>query len=109
MKRLIKAGRKDLAKRVEWVSETQGDGIGYDIKSFETTGRHLFIEVKTTRSGENSPFYITRTEVDFAERHEKQYCLYRIFNFPTSPQMFPLRGSLKRKCHLTPELYGASF
>lgn len=32
---LRKAGRKDLAKEVEWTSEVRGDGAGYDIRSFE--------------------------------------------------------------------------
>ena len=29
--RLVKAGRQDLADKVEWVSKTQGDGLGYDL------------------------------------------------------------------------------
>ena len=33
--RLVKAGRHDLADKVEWVSKTQGDGLGYDVLSFD--------------------------------------------------------------------------
>ena len=33
-KNLIDAGRKDLAENVQHVSVEQGDGAGYDIRSF---------------------------------------------------------------------------
>ncbi|MBK8614733.1 MAG: hypothetical protein IPN85_15005 [Flavobacteriales bacterium] len=38
MARLAAAGRADLAKEVEWVAKTQGDGLGYDIRSFSIDG-----------------------------------------------------------------------
>jgi hypothetical protein len=48
-RRLDRAGRPDLAKRVDWVSENLGDGSGYDVESFdEADGTPLRIEVKTT-------------------------------------------------------------
>jgi hypothetical protein len=48
-RRLREAGRDDLADRVEWVAETCGDGIGFDVLSFsETDGAEKFVEVKTT-------------------------------------------------------------
>src|SRR5262249_13067891 len=34
-KRLRAANRDDLAAKVEWVAETVGDGLGYDVLSFE--------------------------------------------------------------------------
>ena len=40
-----------LAARVDRVSETRGDGLGYDVLSFETSGRERLIEVKTTNYG----------------------------------------------------------
>jgi hypothetical protein len=33
--RLRRAGREDLANDVRWVSDLDGDGFGYDVKSFE--------------------------------------------------------------------------
>ncbi len=33
-KRLLEARRDDLAAKVEWVAETLGDGLGYDVLSF---------------------------------------------------------------------------
>ena len=42
------AGRDDLARKVRWVSEEDGDGAGYDIASFAPDGLPRLIEVKTT-------------------------------------------------------------
>lgn len=42
------AGRDDLARKVRWVSEEDGDGAGYDIASFMPDGQERLIEVKTT-------------------------------------------------------------
>jgi Domain of unknown function (DUF3883) len=44
----------DLAKRVVWTSRDRGDGLGYDVSSFDESGGELFIEVKTTRRGRRS-------------------------------------------------------
>ena len=38
-RRLLSYGRDDLAKKVEWVSDTTGDGLGFDILSFDETRR----------------------------------------------------------------------
>ena len=44
---LTDAGRSDLARRVRWVADEDGDGAGFDIASFEFDGRARLIEVKT--------------------------------------------------------------
>jgi hypothetical protein len=31
--RLVKAGKESLVDKIEWVSQTQGDGLGFDILS----------------------------------------------------------------------------
>lgn len=43
--RLAHMGKSELADRVEHVSLTKGDGLGYDILSFDANGRERFIEV----------------------------------------------------------------
>jgi len=48
-RRLRDAGQLDLEPKIEWVSQTRGDGAGYDIKSFDSTGTEILIEVKTTK------------------------------------------------------------
>src|SRR5262249_18039746 len=66
-RKLFDAGRKDLARKVRWVSQVDGDGAGYDIRSFDPTGNERLIEVKTTRGGNRTPFYLSRNENDFAK------------------------------------------
>jgi hypothetical protein len=107
--RLTEAGRPDLAEKVERISETRGDGAGYDVLSFEEDGTERYIEVKTTNSGKNYPFYISANELDFSADFPEKYYLYRVFNFKKSPKLFMLKGSLKGRYELTPTVYRVSF
>jgi Domain of unknown function (DUF3883) len=59
-----KAGRDDLAKDVRRVPD--GDGYGYDVKSFETDGQQRLLGVKTTCGNERTPFWMTKRECDVA-------------------------------------------
>lgn len=103
--RLWRAGQKGLAERIEHVSASRGDGFGYDIHSFEEDGRDRLIEVKTTRFGALTPFFVSRNEVNVSvERHE-EYQLYRLYSFTEQPKLFVLGGSLSTTC----ELEAASF
>lgn len=79
--RLWRAGQRTLAERLDHVSRTKGDHLGYDIHSFETDGRDRLIEVKTTRFGSMTPFFASRNEVGVSETREREYQLYRLFNF----------------------------
>ncbi|MDD5055836.1 MAG: DUF3883 domain-containing protein [Candidatus Peribacteraceae bacterium] len=58
---LTKAGRKDLADRVEQVSQNMSKG--YDILSFDQMGREKHIEVKGTRSHTSCTFNLTANEL----------------------------------------------
>ncbi len=60
--RLEAAGQPELAEKVAWVSKEVGDGLGYDIESFEEDGHQIFIEVKTTKGPIDTPFYLTENE-----------------------------------------------
>ena len=108
--RLAQAGRADLAKEVEWTAREQGDGAGYDIRSFdEAHDTERFIEVKTTNSGKYQPFLITRNEVAFSASRADRYFLYRVFNFRSHPRLFLLPGNIEQHVNLSPRLYRASF
>lgn len=72
------ADREDLARKVRWVSEEDGDGAGYDIASFTPDGRERLIEVKTTNGWERTPFYISRNELAVAEERRSEWCLFRL-------------------------------
>lgn len=64
-KRLIRLGRPDLADRVHRVSESHGDGLGYDVISYTKEGIRKFIEVKATKGNRISEFFISRNELEF--------------------------------------------
>lgn len=77
---LVQAGRQDLADQVVHVAVVEGDGAGYDIRSFFPGGAVKHIEVKTTRGGRGTDFYISPNELAFARGHEESYRLYRVFS-----------------------------
>ena len=105
--RLWKAGQHRLAERIEHVSQTQGDGLGYDVLSFEKTGQERPIEVKTTRFGPMTPFFASRNEVKVSGVLDN-YQLYRVFGFEKDPKLFVLPGILENSCTLEPTQYRAS-
>ncbi|HEX7340198.1 MAG TPA: DUF3883 domain-containing protein [Rhodanobacteraceae bacterium] len=94
-----------MAERVEHVAQTRGDGLGYDVLSFDTDGSERFIEVKTTAFGKDLPFYMSRNEVDFSVHESARYHLYRLFDFRKQPHMFTLNGNMHRKLQLDPVSY----
>ncbi len=104
--RLRDAGQKRLADRVEHVAATKGDGLGYDVLSFEASGRERLIEVKTTPFGAMTPFYVTSNEVNVSEAHAAEYQLYRVFRFDHA-RLFIVGGSLKREFLLDATQYRA--
>jgi hypothetical protein len=108
MRRLEQLGRSDLAARVVHASVVEGDGLGYDVRSFNPTGEILFIEVKTTRGPRQTPFEITANELKFAEIYHGQYALYRVYDFDKKPQCVMLPGSPRDHVRLEPTRYRAS-
>ena len=113
---LRRAGRDDLANEVEWSSKEQGDGLGYDVRSFPigddgvAREEEMFIEVKTTNSGKYQPFYISQNEVDFSREFRQQYNLYRVYDFRKSgPRLYRMPGQVEDHVRLNPVLYQAGF
>ena len=107
--RLTEAGHPELFQHLDWVADTQGDGMGYDILSFESDGQSRFIEVKTTNGGIASSFIISHNELEFSQEAGEQFHLYRVFQFRTGPRLFTLSGDLSQHVHLKPTDYRASF
>ncbi|MDP3197106.1 DUF3883 domain-containing protein [Tabrizicola sp.] len=103
------SGRDDLARRVRWVSEADGDGAGYDIASFTPEGRTRLIEVKTTNGWERTPFHISRNELAVAEERRSDWSLFRLLNFGRAPQAFELRPPLDAHVSLAATTFQASF
>jgi hypothetical protein len=108
-RRLLFYERDDLAAKVEWMAVTCGDGLGFDVLSFdEDDGSEQFIEVKTTGLGKHFPFYVTATEVRCSEDCPGQFHLYRVFDFARCPRVYVVNGPLSRECRLEPVAYRAS-
>ena len=103
------AGREDLARKVRWVSEEDGDGAGYDIASFMPDGQERLIEVKTTNGWERTPFHISRNELAVAEERRSEWCLFRLWNFSREPKAFELHPPLDAHVCLTATSFQASF
>ena len=106
---LKSAGRDDLARRVRWVSEEDGDGAGYDIASFAPDGRPRLIEVKTTNGWERTPFHISRNELAVAGERRSEWRLFRLWNFSREPKAFELHPPLDAHVSLTATSFQASF
>ena len=108
-RRLHAEGKRALSERVEHVSASQGDGLGYDVLSFESNGNERLIEVKTTAFGELTPFYVSRNEIARSNSDADKYRLYRLFDFREKPKVFQLPGSIESHCRLDPVTYLARF
>ena len=107
--RLNALGETRLADRVEHVAKTKGDGLGYDVLSFEMDGRERLIEVKTTSFGKETPFYVTKGELTRSQVSKDQFHLYRLFEFRKKPRLFDLSGEIERHCALDAVSFRASF
>jgi hypothetical protein len=107
--RLRKVRRDDLAAKVEWVAETIGDGLGFDVLSFdECDDSEKRVEVKTTTLGKFFPFYVTINEVRCSEDVPEQFHLFRVFDFTRNPRVYVMTGSLSVNCRLEPRLFLAA-
>lgn len=106
---LRQAGREDLADRVRWVSQEDGDGAGYDILSFSPEGRERLIEAKTTNGWARTPFHISRIELEVSEERRDAWCLFRLHDFARQPRAFELRPPLAAHVELIATSYSASF
>jgi hypothetical protein len=108
--RLTAQGRPDLAADVEWSSNKRGDGLGYDIRSFDAAGeQERFLEVKATNSGKYLPFFISENERAFSNDYSDAFRLYRVYEFTTAPKFFILPGAIEQHVHLLPQNYRARF
>lgn len=107
--RLKDAGRDDLARQVKWVSQEDGDGAGYDVRSFEADGTERFYEVKTTIGHRRTPFYLSRNERDLAEEAPDHFRIFRLYEVGRWPRSFLIAPPLESALILEPSVYRASF
>ena len=93
--RLEEIGLGHLVDRIEHSSKTVGDGLGYDIKSFNDRSEPIYIEVKTTIGGFWSNLIFTRNELDFMRQYSSHYVLYRVYHLDQqteSGELYTIEG-----------------
>jgi hypothetical protein len=98
---LIAAEKPKLANKIKHVAFDQGDGLGYDILSFDEKGNKKYIEVKTTTGPKNQPFYITRNELEASRKYGDNYFLYRVYAYDDQQdagELFILQGDMSAIC-----------
>lgn len=78
--KLIKYEMYEYLTRIEHVSQTRGDGLGYDIISFDREGNQIFIEVKSTNKDLKSDIFFTSNELLQMESLGNNYYLYRVYD-----------------------------
>ncbi|MCU5243564.1 protein NO VEIN domain-containing protein [Bacillus cereus] len=103
---LTNMGFSHLAEKVHRISKIEGDGLGYDILSYEIDGKEKYIEVKGTINEANIPFPISSSEVQFSEEKTEAYYIYRVFGLKTdTPQLKIYQGSISANFNLEPINY----
>ncbi len=107
--RLAVAGRSDLASRVRWVSQEDGDGAGYDILSFSRYGAERLLEVKTTNGHKTTPFYLSENERSLSVERPEAFRLVRLYDFIRIPKAFEIEPPLDHSVIIRPVNYRASF
>jgi len=107
--RLAAAGREDLARKVRWVAQEDGDGAGYDIRSYGLDGGERLLEVKTTLGHARTPFYLSSNELAFSQERPDAFRLLRVYDFAGSAKAFELEPPLTDHVGLLPTAYRASF
>jgi hypothetical protein len=71
--RLWRAGRDDLAAEVRWVSDLDGDHLGYDVRSFEPDGEERLIEIKTIDGHARTRFWLSANQCEVAASNPDIY------------------------------------
>ena len=86
----------DESKRPEHISK-RTDSKGYDVVSFDEKGNKIYIEVKTTSGSYETEFYFTEFELEISKIYDRQYFLYRVYNFSQGKGDIKItRGSLEK-------------
>ena len=111
--RLHELGREDLSDSVRWVARDDGDGLGFDILSFNGKGdkaeQELWLEVKTTNGSATTPFYITRNELQVSKQRPDEFRVFRLYDFRKRASAYCLPPPLEKYVSLTPTIFRASF
>lgn len=101
IEKLQNAQKYNLIELIKHTSKDEGDGTGFDIKSFDINGNRIFIEVKTTKGRQNSTFFVTRNELERSKIEKDNYYLYRLYNYKEQTEtadLLIIQGDLTNIC-----------
>lgn len=101
IEKLRQSGQHNLIDKIKHTAKDEGDGTGYDIKSFDKNGQKIYIEVKTTKGGKNSTFYVTRTELERSKIEKDNFYLYILYNYNEendTADIMIIKGDLTNLC-----------
>jgi hypothetical protein len=90
-----------IKKQPEHQSKSKGDGLGFDILSYNEKGEEIFIEVKTTVRNYDTPFFITRNELEKSKQDSDKFFLYRLYEFDdtnNTANYYERKGNLSDLC-----------
>ena len=79
---------ENLAARVEWTAQEKGDGLGYDIQSFDDVGKEIFIEEDNSRSKDQ---VVPANRERAGVRRKIWGCLLDLSGIPIWPSRTPLQ------------------
>lgn len=83
---------KEYVDKITHLSVKEGDGAGYDILSFKKDSQNKiiehYIEVKSTNSGKETPFFMSSNELEVAKIKGTQYSIYRLYKSDKSDKDF---------------------
>ena len=80
-RKLFDAGRHDLAKKVRWVSQADGDGLGYDIRSYDESGAEKWIEIKRPEAAIRRRSFCHEMKTKLRKARPEIFRLYRLYDF----------------------------
>ena len=86
-----------LLDKIDHISK-KNDSAGFDILSYTENGDELYIEVKTTRGGKETPFYLSANEYKTWETNISKYVIYRLYQYNPSSgaKLYKLSGDLEQ-------------
>jgi len=100
---LERHGKSKLAEKVNHSAKNKGDGLGYDILSYDLNGEKKYIEVKTTKGRKNTTFFISRNELERSKIEKENYFLYRVYEYNEETEkgkILKINGDLTRICEI---------
>ena len=92
------------------VSKTIGDGLGYDIKSYDQNEEEIFIEVKATQSIKAYSIHLSNKEFQILQAYPGKYYIYVVSNVNSKATILIYSGSdLLENSTITPDNYKIYF